>query len=80
MFDEVTESVWLPLYDFDFWSLPYLSGKGVSVQELTGPLRTTQELIGGRRHGIPPERMAALDARLAEQIAALRVAPSRFTW
>src|SRR5262249_51767883 len=28
LFGQVTNSTWLPMYDFDFWILPYLEGKG----------------------------------------------------
>ncbi|WP_327582093.1 PhpK family radical SAM P-methyltransferase [Nonomuraea sp. NBC_00507] len=80
MFERVTESVWLPLYDFDFWSLPYLDGKGVSVQELTGLLRTSQELMGVRDRGGDPERLAALERRYAESVAVLDVAPAKFSY
>lgn len=34
VFREVTGSVWMPLYNFDFWAIPYLMGKGLSAQEL----------------------------------------------
>jgi hypothetical protein len=28
MFNSVSESLWMPAYNFDFWALPYLYGKG----------------------------------------------------
>lgn len=77
MFHRVTGSVWLPLYDFDFWSLPYLAGKGVGVAPLTSLLRTTQDLMSAAKDG-DPERTAALDRQLAAGVAALDVAPARF--
>ncbi|MGV9382794.1 PhpK family radical SAM P-methyltransferase [Nonomuraea sp. NPDC003707] len=80
MLDRVTESVWLPLYDFDFWSLPYLDGKGVNVRELMGLLRTSQELMGVRDRGGDPERLAALERRFAESVAVLDVAPAKFSY
>ena len=30
MFLSITESVWLPQWSFDFWTIPYLIGRGVS--------------------------------------------------
>jgi anaerobic magnesium-protoporphyrin IX monomethyl ester cyclase len=80
MFERVTESVWLPLYDFDFWSLPYLDGKGVSKPELTGLLRTTQRLIGGRNRGGDAAGLAAVEERFAAEVADLAVAPARFSY
>ncbi|TMR99675.1 PhpK family radical SAM P-methyltransferase [Nonomuraea basaltis] len=80
MFERVTESVWLPLYDFDFWSLPYLEGKGVGVGELTQLLRTSQELMGVRNRGGGPARLAALEQRFADGVAALNVEPAKFSY
>jgi len=31
MFLSITESVWLPQWSFDFWTIPYLIGRGVSM-------------------------------------------------
>jgi p-methyltransferase len=81
MFDRVTESVWLPLYDFDFWSLPYLDGKGLGVDELVPLLRTTQELMRERDGQRPdPTRLAVLNEQLAKDVAALDMAPARFSY
>lgn len=81
MFDRVTESVWLPLYDFDFWSLPYLEGKGLGVDELVPLLRTTQELMRERDGQHPdPTRLAVLHEQLAKDVAALDMAPARFSY
>jgi p-methyltransferase len=80
MFDEVTESVWLPLFDFDFWSIPYLDGKGLDVERLVPLMRVSQELMRERDSSRPdPVRLAALDEELCKGIAALDLAPARFT-
>ena len=78
MFERVTESVWLPLYDFDFWSLPYLDGKGVGVQELTGLLRTSQKVMSARNRGGDPATVAALQQQFAGEVAGLSMTPARF--
>lgn len=31
MFLEISESIWLPQWSFDFWIVPYLLGKGISL-------------------------------------------------
>ncbi|ASW54315.1 PhpK family radical SAM P-methyltransferase [Plantactinospora sp. KBS50] len=80
MFRRVTESVWLPLYDFDFWSLPYLHGKGVETADLTALLRTTQQIIGIRNQGGDPAGLTELERRFATEVAALSVAPARFSF
>jgi len=34
LFGQVRNSSWLPMYDFDFWILPYLQGKGMSIEQI----------------------------------------------
>jgi p-methyltransferase len=34
LFGSVTDSTWLPMYDFDFWILPYLEGKGIGLDQI----------------------------------------------
>jgi anaerobic magnesium-protoporphyrin IX monomethyl ester cyclase len=77
MIDRVTGSVWLPLYDFDFWSLPYLEGKGVAVPDLTGLLRTTQPLIGAQNRG---GETGELHRRFAEGVTALNLEPAKYSY
>ncbi len=80
MLERVTESVWLPLYDFDFWSLPYLEGKGVGVSELTRLLRVSQKLMGVRNRGGDPAELAALEQHFADSVAALPVESAKFSF
>ena len=34
IFNEVRTSLWMPMYMFDFWALPYLLGKGMKLEEI----------------------------------------------
>ncbi|MFG2012757.1 PhpK family radical SAM P-methyltransferase [Micromonospora sp. NPDC048868] len=79
MFQAVTSSVWLPLYDFDFWALPYLDGKGLGVDDLTPLLRTSQQLIGARNRAEQPHVVASLEHEFAQQVAGLHLAPARYS-
>ena len=79
MFESVTESVWLPLYDFDFWSLPYLDGLGVDAAALKPVLRISQQIMGARDGGASGDRLRALEAQFATAVAALDLLPSKFT-
>ncbi|QMU70042.1 PhpK family radical SAM P-methyltransferase [Streptacidiphilus sp. P02-A3a] len=81
MFDKVTESTWLPLYDFDFWALPYLDGMGMKVDELLPILRISQEIMRERGRAVPDAvRLAALNDSLYKTVAAVGMAPSRFAF
>ncbi|SCL27404.1 radical SAM P-methyltransferase, PhpK family [Micromonospora pallida] len=78
MFDAVTESVWLPLYDFDFWSLPYLQGKGLEAEALKPLLRTTQKLMSERDRTGRSDTVRDLEKQFAADVAGLDIAPARF--
>jgi radical SAM PhpK family P-methyltransferase len=79
MFDEVTESVWLPLYDFDFWALPYLEGKGLSVEQIASILRISQSITRERGSDASDAvRLKSLNDDLYRAVAALDMAPARF--
>jgi radical SAM PhpK family P-methyltransferase len=83
MFEKVTESVWLPLYDFDFWALPYLDGKGLAVEELVPILELSQSIQRERDSARSDAvKMRSLNDEFFRAIAALGVAPARFsfTW
>jgi p-methyltransferase len=79
MFDAVTESLWLPLYDFDFWALPYLAGKGLDVATLKPLLATTQEIMRLRDGGGSAERLRGLEDELSTAVAGLTLEGSRFS-
>jgi anaerobic magnesium-protoporphyrin IX monomethyl ester cyclase len=81
MFDAVTESTWLPLYDFDFWSLPYLAGKGLDHQQVKALLGPTQQIMSERDSAHPdPVRIAQLQTRWEDAVLATTPEPARFSF
>ncbi len=81
MFRAVTESTWLPLYDFDFWSVPYLAGKGVGHGELRRLLGPTQRLMGERDSARPDSaRVAAIEREWDQVVAKTALEPARFNF
>jgi p-methyltransferase len=76
MFDAVRGSTWLPLYDMDFWSLPYLTGKGVGTGELKDLLGASREVMRLRDAGRP---MDAAQRRFEELVLATAPAPAKYT-
>lgn len=79
MFNSVTESVWLPLYDFDFWSLPYLAGKGVGTEDMVNMLKLTERIMRCRDGGgTGADDLTDLERRLGAAVAALDLAPARY--
>jgi radical SAM PhpK family P-methyltransferase len=62
LYKEVPESVWLPMYDFDFWILPYLEGKGLTPPQIKEFVSSCNQLLSmelGFTAGASAERVAA---------------------
>jgi p-methyltransferase len=68
---EIRQSTILPLYMFDFWSIPYLVGKGLSIDTLTSWMRIAQEmLVAGLGDHVP--NTAATEEQLVSLLQARR--------
>jgi radical SAM PhpK family P-methyltransferase len=75
LFGEVVESAWLPMYDFDFWILPYLQGKGLSQEQITGFVNACNDLLTmeiGVSRGAPVTDRAAAERRLRQVCADIK--------
>jgi p-methyltransferase len=81
MFREISGPTWLPGYNYDFWSLPYLLGKGFSLDQITCFLKTVQELVtfNGKAltNGQVMERDRSL-AKLRSLFKEVRPVPPRY--
>jgi radical SAM PhpK family P-methyltransferase len=79
MFDRVTGSTWLPLYDLDFWSVPYLVGKGMRVEEIQKLLAVTQKYMSSRDSRQAKDKpMLDFKAGLISAAEGLDLAPARY--
>ena len=45
MYTTIQESSILPVYGFDFWSIPYLLGEGISIPQIKAFSKVSQELL-----------------------------------
>jgi hypothetical protein len=45
MYKTIKGPIIVPGYMFDFWSIPYLLGKGISIEQFTQFTSTAQELL-----------------------------------
>jgi radical SAM PhpK family P-methyltransferase len=69
LFGSVTNSTWLPMYDFDFWILPYLQGKGITLDQIKRFVSTCGDLLSMEINvprGKPVTDRAATETRLRE--------------
>jgi p-methyltransferase len=44
-FLEIDESTWLPQWSFDFWTIPYLLGRGRSLERFGELMRWAHKLL-----------------------------------
>lgn len=54
MFLTIQESVWLPQWSFDFWFIPYIMGKGVTLDQFEGFVRHANKLLAADIASVPP--------------------------
>jgi p-methyltransferase len=69
LFGTVTSSTWLPMYDFDFWILPYLEGKGISIEQIRKFVEACDDLLSmevGIPRGRPVTDRAAAENNLRQ--------------
>jgi radical SAM PhpK family P-methyltransferase len=69
MFLTIRRSIWLPQWSFDFWIIPYLLGKGITLEQFRQFTRVAQRLLTTEIAAISAdERMSHRDAGLAELV------------
>jgi p-methyltransferase len=69
----MTNSIWLPQWSFDFWAIPYLVGKGVSLPVLKRQLTSAHELLKLEIASVRPQEKATRQRELfAEMVRAAR--------
>ncbi len=79
IFDGVSASIWMPMYNFDFWALPYLLAKGMTLDEIIEFHRLGQELIAVTdAEGPPPAAAAELENRLFALVDHSDLAPAKY--
>lgn len=75
IFDAASGSVWMPMYDFDFWILPYLAEKGYSLESVADFMRSCNRLLA-RQLKTPGSTVLPSEAALARDLEC-RLAPPR---
>lgn len=75
MFLQVDASIWLPQWSFDFWIIPYLLGRGVSIDLFRSLMGNAHQLLRHNIADLPPAQCAAAGERLLNNmVAAVRQA------
>jgi len=68
MFLSVTESLWLPQWSFDFWIIPYLLGKGISLVQFKEFMTAANKLLALNIASVPENRKDALRKEYIQEI------------
>ncbi|MCA1612824.1 MAG: PhpK family radical SAM P-methyltransferase [Acidobacteria bacterium] len=60
MFLTADGPLWLPQWSFDFWSIPYLLGRGLSLDQLRGFMAVAHKLLTLEIASVPPQQKRAM--------------------
>jgi p-methyltransferase len=70
LFLSVKESLWLPQWSFDFWIIPYLIGKGISLAQFKEFMSEAHNLLTLEIASLPAEQKRARQRKLLENMVA----------
>lgn len=70
MFLTVKESTWLPQWSFDFWIIPYLMGKGISLGQFKEFMRDAHNLLTLEIASVPAEQKRSRQQKYLENMIA----------
>jgi radical SAM PhpK family P-methyltransferase len=73
MFLDIKESHWLPQWSFDFWIIPYLLGKGISLERFKNFMTSANKMLALEIASFPKSEKAALQREYKQyMVEALR--------
>lgn len=70
MFLTIKESLWLPQWSFDFWIVPYLLGKGISLGQFKQFMSEAHNLLTLEIASVPEEQKRSRQQRHLENLVA----------
>jgi p-methyltransferase len=68
LFLSIDESQWLPQWSFDFWIIPYLMGKGVSLDRFRNFMTAANRMLALEIAYVPEQEKAALQRKYKEEL------------
>ena len=68
MFLSIDESTWLPQWSFDFWTIPYLLGKGMSAEDFGRLMRSAHQLLRLEIASVPERQKQALQKEYVQSM------------
>ena len=68
MFLTIKESIWLPQWSFDFWTIPYLIGKGVGFELFRKLMWSAHQMLTLEIASVPEQEKRVLQQEYLEQM------------
>ncbi|RYZ45524.1 MAG: PhpK family radical SAM P-methyltransferase [Myxococcaceae bacterium] len=68
MFLTVQDSTWLPQWSFDFWIIPYMMGRGMSLEQFNALMRLAHRLLALEVAYVPPQEKRSLQQGYLRQM------------
>ena len=60
VFLTVKESLWLPQWSFDFWTIPYLIGRGISLPQFKELMTLAHKLLALEIASVPSANKSSM--------------------
>ncbi len=70
MFLTIKESLWLPQWSFDFWTIPYLIGKGISLDLFRELMQSAHQMLTLEIASVPDYQKHLLQQEYLQQMVA----------
>lgn len=70
-FLDIDESVWLPQWSFDFWIIPYLTGRGIHQETFKNFMAVANRMLSLEIAGVSGESKAKLQQKYLQEMAAV---------
>ena len=68
LFLSVQESVWLSQWSFDFWIIPYLLGKGISLETFRGLMAQAHQMLRLEIASVAPHERAGMQRKCLQRM------------
>ncbi|HEY6802403.1 MAG TPA: PhpK family radical SAM P-methyltransferase [Pyrinomonadaceae bacterium] len=78
MFLTIDESIWLPQWSFDFWTIPYLIGRGISLDHFKSFMTEAQKMLRLEIASVPDSKKESVQKEcLARMVDSAKHWPTR---
>jgi p-methyltransferase len=73
IFLTIKDSFWLPQWSFDFWTIPYLLGKGITLEKFKKLMAQAHKLLALEIASVPEGQKRSMQQEYVSSMARLMV-------